>query len=251
MEKELRRIFSRIKKGKMSIREGLERLKSFPFLKLKTATLDTYRSLRRGIGEVILGEGKRREEIMAIVRAMLKAGEDIIITRLKEAWGKELETKFGGRYFPQARIFYLGKGIKREPLKGKNSPILIVTGGTSDIPVAEEAAVFLELLGHRVKKIYDIGVAGIHRTFHYLRDIKKGKVIIVVAGMEGALASVISGLVDKPVIAVPTSVGYGANFRGLSALLTMLNACSPGIAVVNIDNGFGAAYFAHLIITAK
>ncbi len=244
MEKELRRILRAIRSGKMSIRDGLERLKSLPFINLGHTKIDTHRSLRRGIGEVIYGAGKKKEEIFSITQALAKAGEDVIITRLKEEWGKELEANFGGRYFPQAKIFALGRFPK---FKLNKRPIPIITAGTSDIPVAEEAAVFLELLGHRVKRIYDIGVAGIHRTLHYLKDIRKGEIIIVVAGMEGALASVISGLVAKPVIAVPTSIGYGANFSGLSALLTMLSSCSPGIAVVNIDNGFGAAYFAHLI----
>lgn len=247
MERELRRIFWAIKKGEMSIREGVERLKTLPFVELGHTKFDTHRSLRRGIGEIIYGERKKREEIFAIAETMRRAGEDVIVTRLKEEWGKELEAKLGGRYFPQARIFAQGKFPKfRLP---KDSLVPVVTAGTSDIPVAEEAAVFLELLGHRVQRIYDIGVAGIHRTLHFLKEIRKGKVVIVVAGMEGALVSVVSGLVARPVIAVPTSIGYGASFSGLAALLTMLNACSPGIAVVNIDNGFGAAYLAHLILT--
>lgn len=245
MEKKIREILWQIKKGKMTIKQGMEKLKFLPFLELGYAKLDTHRFLRRDLGEVIYGEGKRKEEIFGIVQKMKEVGVDCLVTRLSPDLGEELRKRFGGRYFPLARIFALGKLPKR---KKREKAIPIITAGTSDIPIAEEAAVFLELLGHRVKRIYDIGVAGIHRTFSHLKEIRKGSVIIVIAGMEGALASVISGLVNKPVIAVPTSYGYGANFHGLSALLTMLASCSPGIGVVNIDNGFGAAYLTHLIL---
>ncbi len=248
MERGIKRILLAIKTGKLSVKEGLERLKVLPFLDLKDVKFDTHRLLRRGVGEVIYGEGKSDEEILSLIPALQKAGEDVIVTRLSEKRGRDLEARLGGRYFPKARIFALGKFPK---FKIRTGPIPIVTAGTSDIPVAEEAGVFLELLGHRVKRIYDVGVAGLHRVLYYLKDLRKGKVIIVIAGMEGALPSIVSGLVDKPVIAVPTSQGYGANFFGLSALLTMLSSCSPGIAVVNIDNGFGAAYLAHLFITSK
>jgi NCAIR mutase (PurE)-related protein len=248
MEKEIRKILLRIKKGKMSIKEGLEKLRLLPFLEINQIKIDTHRPLRRGLGEIIYGAGKRREEIFAITRKMKEIKEDCLITRLPEEWGNELVEKFGGQYFPLARIYALGRFPK---FHFREEPIPVVTAGTADTPVAEEAGVFLELLGHPVKRIYDIGVAGIHRTFHYLKEIRKGKVLIVIAGMEGALPSVISGLVARPVIAVPTSYGYGANFSGLSALLAMLSSCSPGIAVVNIDNGFGAAYLAHLILTTK
>ncbi|MEO0116065.1 MAG: nickel pincer cofactor biosynthesis protein LarB [candidate division WOR-3 bacterium] len=248
MEKKLREILLRTKKGEMTIKEGMERLKVLPFLELGYAKIDTHRPLRRDFGEVIYGEGKRKEEILGIVAKLKEIGEDCLITRLPSDLGEDLVRRFGGRYFPSAKIFALGKFPKR---KKKEKPIPIITAGTSDIPVAEEAAVFLELLGYPVKRIYDVGVAGIHRTFSHLKEIRKGRVIIVIAGMEGALASVVSGLVSKPVIAVPTSYGYGANFQGLSALLAMLASCSPGIGVVNIDNGFGAAYLAHLILSSK
>ncbi|MCM8798929.1 MAG: nickel pincer cofactor biosynthesis protein LarB [Candidatus Omnitrophica bacterium] len=169
--------------------------------------------------------------------------ETLLITKLKPADFKKISREFPAlRYNPLAKIGYYQPQPKR--FKGK---VAILTGGTGDIPVAEEAAVTLELMGSRVVRIYDVGVAGVHRLFDSLETIRKARVIIVVAGMEGALASLVSGLVRQPVIAVPTSVGYGANFKGIAPLLTMLNSCSPGVAVVNIDNGFGAGYFAHLI----
>ncbi|MGB9975534.1 nickel pincer cofactor biosynthesis protein LarB [Thermovenabulum sp.] len=228
----------------MNIDEAIEKLKNLPFEDLEFAKIDYHRSLRRGVPEVIFCQGKKKDHIVKIVEAMMKKGTNIMGTRASlEVVEGVKEVAENVRYFEEARIFYIEnqKVIKN---KGK---IAVVCAGTSDIPVAEEAAVTAEIFGNRVDRLYDVGVAGIHRLFMNLNLIKQANVVIVVAGMEGALASVVAGVIDKPVIAVPTSVGYGANFNGLSALLTMLNSCAGGITVVNIDNGFGAGFAAHLI----
>ncbi len=208
------------------------------------ARLDLDRKRRRGFAEVVYAPGKTRAGLKKIALELIRNKQDLLLTRLEKAEFAYLKKSFPRlKYNPLAKIGYLLQG-KRAIRKG---PVVVVSGGTADIPVAEEAAVTAEILGSAVIKLYDVGVAGVHRLMSNMHVIKKAKIIIVVAGMEGALASLVSGLARCPVIAVPTSCGYGANFGGLSALLTMLNSCSPGVAVVNIDNGFGAGYLAGLI----
>jgi hypothetical protein len=222
----------------------LEELRRLPFDNLGFARLDTHRRLRRGLPEIILGEGKTVAQLTRIARRLLDARELLLITRLSPGAFGELHRAVPElRYDPVARLAYHAGEGRRTP----RGCVLVVTGGTSDLPVAEEAAVTLSQLGSRVLRLYDVGVAGVHRLFDQWRLLSRARVIVVVAGMEGALASVVAGLVAAPVIAVPTSVGYGASFQGLAPLLAMLNSCVPGIGVVNIDNGFGAAYLAHVI----
>lgn len=214
------------------------------FCDLGFAKLDIDRKRRRGFPEVIYCPGKAREYLKKISREFLKNKQDLLLTRLDKKTFAYLKKSLPRlKYNPLARIAF----ILQKPKDIKKGLVVVVSAGTSDIPVAEEAAVTLEVMGNKVQKVYDVGVAGVHRVIGSLEIIRKARVIIVVAGMEGALASLVSGLVSCPVIAVPTSCGYGANFGGLSALLTMLNSCSPGVTVVNIDNGFGAGYFAGLI----
>jgi hypothetical protein len=210
------------------------------------AKVDIHRHLRKGFPEVIYCEGKTTEQVVKIAKRIWEHGHDVLATRAdRKAFVAIRKTLKRAKYYETARVVT----VQRKPprLAGAGS-IAIVTAGTADLPVAEEAAVTAEFLGNKVERLYDVGVAGIHRLLKNMDKIQKAKVIIVVAGMEGALPSVIGGLVDKPIIAVPTSVGYGASFKGLSALLTMMNSCAPGVAVVNIDNGFGAAVMAHYIL---
>ncbi len=208
------------------------------------ANLDLERQARRGFAEAVYCPGKTKEQIRKIARALLKHKQDILLTRIDKGTYAYLKKSLPAlKYNPLARIAYLVK----KPKSPKPGEIAVISAGTSDLAVAEEAAVTLEIMGNRVRRIYDVGVAGVHRIMERIAEIRKAKVIVVVAGMEGALASLVSGLVRSAVIAVPTSCGYGANFGGLSSLLTMLNSCSPGVAVVNIDNGFGAGYLASLI----
>jgi NCAIR mutase (PurE)-related protein len=214
------------------------------FTDLGFAKVDVDRFKRRGFPEVVYCPGKSREQITGIVRELVRHKQPLLLTRLeKETWTglKKYFPKL--EYDPLGKIAYQGK----KTTKKRKSKILLISAGTADIPVAEEAYITLKVMGERVTKLYDVGVAGCHRLADNLNLLKKASVIIVVAGMEGALASLVSGLVSCPVVAVPTSSGYGASFSGLSALLTMINSCSPGVAVVNIDNGFGAGYFASLI----
>ena len=214
------------------------------FCDLAFAKVDIDRKRRRGFSEVVYYPGKTKEDIKKIACALIRNNQDLLLTKLDEsgfAYLKKSVPKL--KYNSLAKLGYL---LPKHKIL-KKGLVLVVCAGTSDIPVAEEAVVTLEVMGNRVQKLYDVGVAGVHRFMHHLQLLKKAKVIVVVAGMEGALASLVSGLCRAPVIAVPTSCGYGANFGGLSALLTMLNSCSPGVAVVNIDNGFGAGYFASLI----
>lgn len=214
------------------------------FCDLRFAKVDIDRYKRRGFPEVIYCPGKTKEQIKKIARELLKSKQDLLLTRLDKATYTSLKKYFPAlKYQPVCRIGY----IVRKKAPSAKGAVAVMCAGTSDIPIAEEAAVTSEIMGNRVIRIYDVGVAGVHRLMENIATIRKASVIIVVAGMEGALASLVSGLCKSPVVAVPTSCGYGANFSGLSALLTMLNSCSPGIAVVNIDNGFGAGYFASLI----
>jgi len=240
----LRILLENIREGKVGIEEGIDRLKSLSYVELGDAKLDTHRELRVGYPEVIYCPGKTNGQIKKIIQAMLERNTNILATRATEAVFAEIqECCQEAVYHPIARAVT----VKRNETIAPDSYIAVVTAGTSDLPVAEEAAVTAEFCGNRVERVVDVGVAGIHRLFDKLDIIRKAKVIIVVAGMEGALPSIVGGLVDKPVIAVPTSVGYGANFQGISALLTMLNSCAAGVSVVNIDNGFGAGYLASMI----
>jgi NCAIR mutase (PurE)-related protein len=213
------------------------------------AKIDHHRMKRKGFPEVIYCQGKKPEQIAAIAQKISFKGHDVLATRADEkAYGAILKVLPKAEYNKDARIISYSRKPRRS---AAGFSVAIVTAGTADIPVAEEAAVTAEFLGLKVKRIFDVGVAGIHRLMKNLNALKKAKVVIAVAGMEGALPSVLGGLIDTPIIAVPTSVGYGANFKGLSALLTMMNSCAPGVAVVNIDNGFGAAVMANAIVRKR
>ena len=214
------------------------------FCDLGFAKLDTDRKKRKGFAEVVYCPGKSRQHLKEIAKKIVKSKEDLLLTKLDKSAFSFLKKSIPAlKYNPLARIGFL---LKKQKTISKGL-VLVVSAGTSDIPVAEEAVLTLQIMGNRVEKLYDVGVAGVHRLMSNLEKLKNAQVIIVVAGMEGALASLVSGLVKTPVIAVPTSCGYGASFSGLAALLSMLNSCSPGVTVVNIDNGFGAGYFASLI----
>ena len=244
MENEVRQLLESLSKGEVSVDEALLKLKTKPFEDIGYARVDTHRGIRQGIPEVIFGSGKTPEQIVGIAKTLVKNGqENILITRLSEDKAEEIKKSLKITYFKKAKIGLVGEKTKASGI-GK---IVVATGGTSDIPVGEEAAVTAEMLGNDVVRLYDVGVAGLHRLLSNMEMIMDASVIIAIAGMEGALASVIGGLADCPVIAVPTSVGYGASFNGLSALLSMLNSCASGVSVVNIDNGFGAGYLAHMI----
>ena len=213
-----------------------------PFKDLGFAKVDLHREIRKGFPEVVFAEGKTGRQNCMIGRAILKKNRRVMFTRVDPAAARTLKREFKkGVYHRNARIFYVG------PRNSKNGLIAVLSAGTADVPVAEEAAQTAEIMGSRVLKIYDIGVAGIHRLLAFRKQIEKTRVLIVIAGMDGVLPSVVGGLFSKPIIAVPTSIGYGLNLKGVTALLTMLNSCAPGIAVVNIDNGFGAGYLANLI----
>jgi len=244
MNTDIKLLLEGVKAGTVSIDEAILQLKKQPFEELGYAKVDMHRKVRQGMAEVIYGEGKTAEQIRGILRAMSERGQtQILVTRLDSAKAELLMNEFSLTYDPSARLGYLGN--KPEPTG--IGTIVVATGGTSDIPIAEEAALTAEFYGNRVLRLYDVGVSGVHRLFSRLDDIMSASVIVAIAGMEGALASVIGGLADCPVIAVPTSVGYGASFGGLSALLSMLNSCASGVTVVNIDNGFGAGYFASMV----
>ena len=240
----LAEILENLYQQKITPEHALQKLSDFPYEDLDFAKVDHARELRRGTPEVIFGQEKTTQQILQISRAILKKGSNLLITRLSAEAYNDLK-----RQLPQGRYHQLARSltvIKKKPVAGRG-PIAILTAGTSDIPVAEEAAVTCDFLGNEVIKIFDVGVAGLHRLLSHYDELRQARIIIVVAGLEGALPSVVAGLVKVPVIAVPTSVGYGASFHGLAALLAMLNSCPGGVAVVNIDNGFGAGYLASLI----
>ena len=244
MKTKAREILEALDRGEITVDEALLQLKTEPFSDIGYAKVDHHRKLRQGMAEVIYGAGKTPEQISGIIDVMKKNGEETtLVTRLsKESYtivAKDHEMK----YYEEARIGLVGE----IPVPDGTGKVVVATGGTSDIPVAEEAAVTAECFGNEVVRLYDVGVAGLHRLLAHQEEIMSASVIIAIAGMEGALASVIGGLADAPVIAVPTSVGYGAAFEGLSALLSMLNSCASGVSVVNIDNGFGAGYLASMI----
>lgn len=240
----LARLLESVSKGKLSPRQALQKLKVLPFQDLGFAKVDHHRALRCGFPEVIFCQGKSIEQVLQIARAIIAQQVDLLATRANKEIYQAIKKEF-----PKAEYYQkAGAVVVRAP--GRKRPVGLVAifcAGTSDIPVAEEARVTAELMGSRVQTAYDVGVAGIHRLLSQSDMLSRANVMVVVAGMEGALASVVGGLVDKPVIAVPTSVGYGASFSGLAPLLTMLNSCAAGVSVVNIDNGFGAGYIAALI----
>ena len=244
MNNELSQILQGVKDGTISVEDALLQIKKEPFEDLGYAKVDHHRKARQGVAEVIYGASKTVPQMLGIIRSMQENGQKtILITRVTKEAAEELQKEVELQYFPEARICIVGQ-IPKPDGKGK---IVVATGGTSDIPVAEEAAMTAEAFGNEVVRLYDVGVAGMHRLLAHMDEIMTANVIIAIAGMEGALASVIGGMADCPVIAVPTSVGYGASFHGLSALLSMLNSCASGVSVVNIDNGFGAGYLAHMI----
>lgn len=240
----IKKALKKLDSGGISVDKAFNFLKDLPYKDLGFAKLDNHRAIRKGFPEVVYCENKSLNHITGIVKGLIKKDGPILLTRASaQCYGRLKKLYPGLKYNGLAGAIYLKRGSRR----AKKGLVLIVTAGTSDIPVAEEAKVTLEIMGNTVKTLYDAGVAGIHRLLDKKALLKQAGVIIVVAGMEGALASVVSGLVSKPIIAVPTSVGYGASFKGLAALLSMLNCCSPGVAVMNIDNGFGAGYFASII----
>jgi len=241
-ERSVRKLLSQVKAGRLSVDDAAARLKDLPFAELGYATLDHHRALRFGFPEVVLGEPKTSEQVLGIVEALAARKQPVLVTRLQPDKAEALLRRFPkGAYHPVARIFHLKQGRMRA------GRVAVVTAGTSDIPVAEEAALTAEAMGATVIRVNDVGVAGIHRLLAKRELIQSAHAVVVVAGMEGALASAVGGLVGIPVVAVPTSVGYGANFKGVSALLAMLNSCASNVATVNIDNGFGAGFYAALV----
>lgn len=242
---ELKRILKDLYYQNMTPAQGLETLKTLPYENLQFARIDHHRHLRSGQPEVIFSEGKSLKQMVTIIKKMIAAGSDILATKLAPEVFKSLKCHLPKKaeYNESARTLVI-----RKQKKGKGTGlIVVVTAGTADIPIAEEAAVTAELFGSRVETVFDVGIAGIHRLLNNMDRLRQARVVVAVAGMDGALASVLGGLIENPVIAVPTSVGYGASFNGLAALLTMLNSCAQGVATVNIDNGFGAGSMAHKI----
>jgi len=244
MKTEIKTLLEGVKAGSVSVDEALLMLKTAPYDDLGFAKVDLHRKVRQGATEVIYGAGKTPEQILAIISSLQRNGQvRILITRLNPESAAIIEQNQPIKYHQEAKIAFCGE----TPATDGIGKIVVATGGTSDIPVAEEAALTAQFFGNEVTRLYDVGVAGLHRLLSHTDEIMSASVIIAVAGMEGALASVVGGLADCPVIAVPTSVGYGASFGGLSALLSMLNSCASGVSVVNIDNGFGAGYLASMI----
>jgi pyridinium-3,5-biscarboxylic acid mononucleotide synthase len=244
-ESQIRAILEQIASGSMSSGEGLERLRHLPYEDIGIAQVDHHRGLRQGQPEVVFGQGKTVGQISTIMQAMAERGSNLLVTRLESEKAHELLRTFpAAQYHCEARCLTVETAPSKPQGKGT---ILVISAGTSDIPVASEAVITARFLGNQVEQLFDVGVAGIHRLLARVELIRSATVLIVVAGMEGALPSVVGGLVDRPVIAVPTSVGYGASFGGIAALLGMLNSCASGVTVVNIDNGFGAACAASLM----
>ena len=244
MNSEIKKLLEEVQNGTVSVEAALLQIKKQPFKDIDFAKVDLHRKVRQGAAEVIYGAGKTPEQIIKIIQTLQENGQEtVFVTRLSPEGAATVAAAVRLDYREAARIGIAGP----VPAPDGLGTIVVATGGTSDIPVAEEAAVTAEVLGNKVTRLYDVGVAGLHRLLSHLDEIMSARVIIAIAGMEGALASVIGGLADCPVIAVPTSVGYGASFEGLSALLSMLNSCASGVSVVNIDNGFGAAYQASMI----
>lgn len=244
MNKEIQEILQGVQAGTVSVEEAMLQLKQEPFSDIGYAKVDLHRKVRLGANEVIYGAGKTAEQISGILKRMQECGQqNVLITRLDSEKAQAVQQVMPITYYPMAKIGIAGE---MAPPSGMGR-IVIATGGTSDIPVAEEAALTAEFLGNPVTRLYDVGVSGIHRLLSHSEELMNASVVIAIAGMEGALASVVGGLCDCPVIAVPTSVGYGASFGGVAALLSMLNSCASGVSVVNIDNGFGAGYLASMM----
>lgn len=243
-EKRLTELLLQVKDGSLAIDEAMEKLRTLPYEDMGFARLDHHRALRLGFPEVVFAQGKTHQQVAILMERLAEHNDRVLATRASfEAYQLVKERLPDAVYHELGRLIVVNRSADREGLPG----IVLASAGTADLPVAEEAAVTAELLGNRVERLYDVGVAGLHRLLDRLETLRQAHVIIVVAGMEGALASVVAGLVAVPIIAVPTSVGYGASFGGLAPLLTMLNSCAPGVAVVNIDNGFGAGHLASLI----
>jgi NCAIR mutase (PurE)-related protein len=247
--KSLQILLERVEAGETTVDEAMRALKDLPFADLGYATIDHHRALRNGYPEVVFGVGKSVDQIAGIVTEIAGRDQTVLVTRIDEDAGRELASRLDG--FTYDALSRTGLVSKRPPPKNSSVPICVVTAGTSDLPVAAEAAVTAEALGNEVTRLTDVGVAGIHRLLARRDLLAEAGAVVVVAGMEGALASVVGGLVDVPVVAVPTSIGYGASFEGVAPLLTMLNSCASGVTVVNIDNGFGAAYAASLMIRGR
>lgn len=245
----LKRLLEQVQLGQIDVDSALDELRQLPYENLDGfATLDHHRALRNGFPEVVFGQGKQPGQVISIVRRLAERNDKVLVTRVDTAMADEILAELPDlTYHPLPRLLVLDRSV---PAK-KRPGVLVVTAGTADMPVAEEAAMTSELMGNAVERMFDVGVAGIHRLLHQTQRLWQANVVVVVAGMDGALPSVVGGLVSVPVIAVPTSVGYGASFNGLSALLTMLNSCATGVAVVNIDNGFGAGYLASIINRMK
>ncbi len=243
-EEKLKKLLKDFKQDKINLKEITSVLKDLPYKDMGFVKIDNHRELRKGFPEVIFGIGKTKEQILKIAEAMIEANESIMITKIGKRDAEYILNRFkNSTYYKEAKIILIGK----KKNKKSNKVISVLSGGTADIPFAEEAAVTAEIMGNKVERIYDVGVAGLHRLLSKYEKIKKSNVLIVVAGMDGALPSVVAGLVSKPIIAVPTSVGYGAGLNGIAPLLTMLNSCAVGVTVVNINNGFGAGYAASII----
>lgn len=241
--KELHKLLSQVRAGEISVDEAVEKLRYLPYEDLGFAKPDHHRLLRQGFPEVVLAQGKTPEQVVAIVSSLCAHASRLLVTKAdNDCFARVKEAVPDAVYHPLARAITLDR-LKETPRPG----VMVVSGGTADLPVAEEAAVTAEVMGNKVERAYDIGVAGIHRLLDHLPRLRQARVVVAVAGMEGALPSVIAGLLSVPVIAVPTSVGYGASFGGLAPLLAMLNSCAAGVSVVNIDNGFGAGFVAALI----
>ena len=243
-EKTLRSLLESVATGGTDVESALDRLRHLPYEDLGFAKVDHHRALRAALPEVVLGQGKTAEQVVAIAERLVERSGRLLVTRIDADVFHLLRERI-----PDVTYHELARAatLDRHPPEALLSGICLVCAGTADLPVAEEAAATAELMGHRVERVYDVGVAGLHRLLDHLPQLGEARVLIVVAGMEGALPSVVSGLIAAPVIAVPTSVGYGASFQGIAPLLTMLNSCAPGVAVVNIDNGFGAGYLAAVI----
>lgn len=247
----LQEVLASIAAGELSVDDAMERLKSLPFTSLEAAKPDLHRALRQGVPETIYCQGKTARQVAAIAGALLEVHESVIATRCDTEHLAGLEYNFSAlvKYHPEARVAVIGSASIPQDARGM-FPIYVITAGTADLPVAEESAVILEHLGFPVTRLYDVGVAGLHRILGEVEQLQAASAVIAVAGMDGALPSVVGGIVSCPVIAVPTSIGYGANFGGVAALLTMLNSCAQGLTVVNIDNGFGAAMAVHRVFVS-
>ncbi len=243
-EQKIRKIMAKVAEKSLSIDEAVKKLKFLPYEDLGFAKIDRHRALRKGFPEVVFCQNKTKEHVVQIVKSLSKDNNQVLATRATEEVFHEVKKHIkSAEYNKYSKTIIINKNCKA----AKKGKILILSAGTSDINVAEEAAVVAEAMGNKVERLYDVGVAGLHRLLSNKDRIEDANVLVIAAGMDGALPSVVSGLVGKPIIAVPTSVGYGASFKGIAPLLTMLNSCSPGVVVVNIDNGFGAGYFASLI----